>query len=166
MQSWGLTATVHPLASMSQEVAIICLTQHHPADSFQAVQGVLALSAEERGRSRYRCQTEDGIELLLNLPRGTSLKEGDLLTTESADWWVRVQAKAEPVLKVQANSPLDLLRATYHLGNRHVPLEVTATALKLSPDPVLREMLEHLGATVTEAIEPFYPEMGAYHHAH
>jgi urease accessory protein len=152
---------------MSQETAIIVtLTQRKAINPAQVVQGVIVLSAEERLRSRYRCQTQDGTELLLSLPRGTVLTEGDLLTTETSEWWVKVQAKAEPVLKVEANSPLDLLRATYHLGNRHVPLEVTSTALKLSPDPVLKEMLEHLGATVTEAIEPFYPEMGAYHHAH
>jgi urease accessory protein len=151
---------------MSQETTIVTLTQHQGMNAAQAVQGVVVLSAEERLRSRYRCQTQDGTALLLSLPRGTVLHEGDLLATETSDWWVRVQAKAEPVLKVEANSPLDLLRATYHLGNRHVPLEVTATALKLSPDPVLKEMLEHLGATVTEAVEPFYPEMGAYHHLH
>lgn len=151
---------------MSQETIVITLTQRQVLDPAQAVQGVVVLSAEERLRSRYRCQTQDGTELLLSLPRGTVLHEGDLLTTEALDWCVQVQAKAEPILKVEAKSPLDLLRATYHLGNRHVPLEVTATALKLSPDPVLKEMLEHLGATVTETIEPFYPEMGAYHHAH
>jgi urease accessory protein len=79
---------------------------------------------------------------------------------------VRVQAKAELVLRVETQSALDLLRVAYHLGNRHVALEITPTALKLSHDPVLREMLEHLGATVTEAMEPFYPETGAYHYAH
>jgi urease accessory protein len=151
---------------MSQEAIIVTLTQRQALNATQIVQSTVALSAEERMRSRYRCQTQDGIELLLSLPRGTVLHGGDLLTTETSDWWVRVQAKAEPVLKVEANNPLDLLRATYHLGNRHVPLEVTATTLKLSPDPVLKEMLEHLGATVIEAVEPFYPEMGAYHHAH
>jgi urease accessory protein len=151
---------------MSQETAVVTLTQHQSTNPAQVVQGIVVLSAEERLRSRHRCQTQDGTELLLSLPRGTVLHEGDLMATQRLDWWVRVEAKAEPVLKVEAQSPLDLLRATYHLGNRHVPLEVTATTLKLSPDPVLKEMLEHLGATVTEAVEPFYPEMGAYHHAH
>jgi urease accessory protein len=162
----GLAATVRYEPVMSQETAVIALTQRQSTPSEQTVQGVVALSAEERLRSRYRCQTEDGIELLLSLPRGTVLQEGDLLTTEAADWRVRVQAKAEPVLRVETQSALDLLRMAYHLGNRHVPLEVTPTVLKLSPDPVLREMLEHLGATVTESLEPFYPETGAYHPAH
>ncbi len=151
---------------MSQDTAIIALTQRQSTHPELVAQGVVVLSAEERLRSRYRCQTEDGIALLLNLPRGTVLQAGDLLTTAAGDWRVRVQAKAEPVLRVETASRLDLLRVAYHLGNRHVALEITPTALKLSPDPVLREMLEHLGATVTEATEPFYPETGAYHHAH
>lgn len=154
------------MTAMSQETTAITLTQRCPTNAQQVVQAVVALSAEERLRSRYLCQTENGIALLLSLPRGTVLNDGDLLTTAAADWWVRVQAKAEPILKVEAPSPLDLLKATYHLGNRHVPLEVTETALKLSPDPILKEMLEHLGATVTELVEPFYPEMGAYFHSH
>jgi urease accessory protein len=151
---------------MSQETTIIALTQRQSTHPKSVAQGVLVLSAEERLRSRYRCQTEDGIELLLSLPRGTVLQEGDLLTTAAGDWQVRVQAKAELVLRVETQSALDLLRVAYHLGNRHVALEITPTALKLSHDPVLREMLEHLGATVTEAMEPFYPETGAYHYAH
>lgn len=151
---------------MHQETVIIPLTQRQPANAEQGVQSTLILSAEERQRSRYLCQATSGEELLLSLPRGTILAEGDLLTTTLEDWWVRVQAKAEPVLLVQANNPLDLLRAAYHLGNRHVPLELTLQTLKLSPDPVLREMLEHLGLTVCEGLEPFSPELGAYGHHH
>lgn len=67
------------------------------------------------------------------------------------------------MFRVTADRPLALLKAAYHLGNRHVPLEVTAQVLKLTPDPVLREMLAHLeGVRVVEAVEPFYPELGAY----
>jgi urease accessory protein len=75
-------------------------------------------------------------------------------------------AKPEPVLTATAQNPLDLLRAAYHLGNRHIPLEIAATHLRLSPDPVLKSMLEHLGMEVREEISPFYPEMGAYGHHH
>lgn len=59
-----------------------------------------------------------------------------------------------------------LLRAAYHLGNRHVPLEIGATYLRLSPDPVLRTMLEQLGMNVLEAVLPFQPELGAYGHSY
>jgi urease accessory protein len=151
---------------MHQDTVVITLTQRRPASAAQIVQSTLILSAEERQRSRYRCQASTGAELLLSLPRGTVLTDGDLLTTDLKDWWVRVEAKAEPVLLVQANNPLDLLRAAYHLGNRHVPLQIMPQTIKLSTDPVLREMLEHLGLYVSEGIEPFSPEAGAYGHHH
>jgi urease accessory protein len=151
---------------MNQGTAIATLTQRKPANSEQAVQDFLVLSAEERQRSRFRGQTESGVTVLLNLPRGLALAEGDLLTNEAEDWWVRVRAKVEKVLKVEAQSALDLTRAAYHLGNRHVPLEVGTHALKLSPDSVLQDMLVHLGLTVTEVLEPFHPEAGAYGHTH
>ncbi len=151
---------------MHQETAVIILTQQQPAGAEQMVQSTLVLSAEERQRSRYLCQSSTGETLLLSLPRGTVLADGDCLITDLGDWRVRVRAKAEPVLIVQASYPLDLMRAAYHLGNRHVPLELTSHTLKLSADPVLREMLEHLGLTVSEGLEPFSPEAGAYGHHH
>jgi urease accessory protein len=151
---------------MIQETAIATLTQRKPGNLEQVVQDTLVLSAEDRQRSRFRGQTEAGAIVLLNLPRGLVLREGDLLTNEAEDWWVKVRAKAEKVLKVEAQTSLDLMRAAYHLGNRHVPLEVGPHALKLSPDSVLQDMLVHLGLTVTEALEPFYPETGAYGHHH
>jgi urease accessory protein len=151
---------------MTQDAAIATLTQRHPGNLQQSVQGVLVLSAEERRRSRYFCQTDLGDAVLLNLSRGMVLANGDLLSNEALDWWVRVQAKAEPVLRVEAPTPLGLLRAAYHLGNRHVPLELTPQDLKLAPDPVLQDMLEHLGMTVTEVLDTFHPEVGAYSHHH
>lgn len=151
---------------MHQETAVITLTQRRRAGAEQKVQSTLILSAEERQRSRYLCQSSTGEVLLLSLPRGTVLADGDCLTTALGDYWVRIQAKAEPVLLVQASNSLNLMRAAYHLGNRHVPLELTPQTLKLSADPVLREMLEHLGLTVREGLEPFNPEAGAYGHSH
>ena len=124
----------------------------------------LPLTAEERTRSRHHFQTETGQDIYLQLPRGTVLHHQDLLTTHEGKTIVQVIAKPEPVLTVTAHMPLDLLRAAYHLGNRHVPLEVAIEYLRLAPDPVLKAMLEQLGLQVTEAILPFQPEMGAYGH--
>ena len=126
----------------------------------------LALTASERTRSRHRLSTADGQVLYLCLPRGTVLRHGDLLQAEKDRSLVRIAAKPEPVLTVTAQTPLLLLRAAYHLGNRHVPLEIAATYLRLSPDPVLRTMLEQLGIDVLEAVLPFQPELGAYGHSH
>lgn len=126
----------------------------------------LALTAEERQRSRHPFETLEGQVIYLQLPRGTVLRDGDVLQSQASDCWVRIAAKPEPVLTVTAPTSLALLQAAYHLGNRHVPLEITATHLRLSPDPVLRELLEHRGLQILEEIVPFQPETGAYGHAH
>jgi urease accessory protein len=123
----------------------------------------LSLTAEERTRSRYRLTTPEGEEIGLHLPRGTVLQEGDLLTSEDGKTIVRIVARSEPTILVTATHSLDLLRAAYHLGNRHVPLEITPNYLHLSPDPVLESMLIKLGLVIREEIAPFHPEIGAYH---
>lgn len=126
----------------------------------------LCLTAEERTRSRHYFETEAGQGLYLRLPRGTVLRHGDVLQSAETNTLVGIQAKPEPVLTVTATTALDLVRAAYHLGNRHVPLEVTATYLRLSPDPVLKTMLHQMGLQVTEEVAAFEPEAGAYGHTH
>lgn len=122
----------------------------------------LALTAEERTRSRYRFDLSDGEPILLRLPRGTVLKHLDYLQTDT-ETIIQILAKPEPTLTAIAPNPLLLLQAAYHLGNRHVPVEITPDYLRLAPDPVLEEMLRHLGLEVHSAIAPFQPEAGAYH---
>jgi urease accessory protein len=121
----------------------------------------LLLTAEDRTRSRHRFETTSGQAIFLQLPRGTVLQDRDWLRSPDGAT-VQVIAKPEPVLTVTAHSPLHLLQAAYHLGNRHVPLEITANYLRLSPDSVLQEMLVHRGLTVQAEIQPFQPERGAY----
>lgn len=127
----------------------------------------LVLTAAERRFSHRIYTTVEAIEVKLDLPRGTVLKPGAGLTDADQTTWVKVVAQAEPVLTVSSPEPLQLLRAAYHLGNRHVPLQVTAVWLRLEPDPVLEHLLvEHLGLSVTAEIATFEPELGAYHHGH
>ncbi|HBE16160.1 MAG TPA: urease accessory protein UreE [Cyanobacteria bacterium UBA11149] len=126
----------------------------------------LSLTASERTRTRHRFETHDGESLYLRLPRGTILQDGDLLRSQIGDIVIRIAAKPEAVLTVTTQKHLDLLRAAYHLGNRHVPLEITPNYLRLSPDPVLQGMLEQLGVDIKSEILPFHPEIGAYRHSH
>jgi urease accessory protein len=126
---------------------------------------ILSLKAEERSRSRFLFQADDGQEIYLNLPRGTALKDGDWLESEDGKF-VEIQAKPEPVLTVTTSESLALLQAAYHLGNRHVPLEICSSYLRLSPDPVLQDLLEHRGLDVKSETVPFQPESGAYGHSH
>ncbi|HEY9295683.1 MAG TPA: urease accessory protein UreE, partial [Phormidium sp.] len=118
---------------------MLTLTQRLPANPNAVVSYTLSLTADERTRSNYRFQAEDGQALLLRLPRGTMLRDRDLLQSENGIL-VRVVAKPEPVLTVTAKNPLELLRAAYHLGNRHVALEITPIYLRLSADSVLQAM--------------------------
>jgi urease accessory protein len=145
---------------------MIVLTQIIAHNSADPVDYTLALTAEERTRSRLRYESEEGEMLQLQLTRGTVLHDGDLLATELGDKFVKVIAKPESIITVTAHSELDLLRAAYHLGNRHVPLEVKPEYLRLSPDPVLEDMLHHLGLKITQETAPFQPESGAYGHSH
>lgn len=149
----------------TRALVMLTLTQRLPANPGAIVMLTLALTAEERSRSRYRLETPE-LSVSLQLPRGTVLRDGDLLQPANSEQFVRVVAKPEPVYTVSGKTPLDLLRAAYHLGNRHVPLEITPTYLKLAPDPVLHSMLEQLGVEVRQEVSPFQPEAGAYGHSH
>ena len=116
-------------------------------------------------RSRFLFQSDEGQEVYLSLPRGTTLRDGDWLESDRGEF-LKIQAKPEPVLTATTPALLELLQAAYHLGNRHIPLEITDTYLRLSPDPVLKDLLEHRGLKITSETVPFQPESGAYGHAH
>jgi urease accessory protein len=125
----------------------------------------LSLTAEERTRTRHRFDVAEEQTLFFRLPRGIFLQDGDFLEAEGGEL-IEILAKPEPVLTVLADNSLTLLRVAYHLGNRHVPVEITPDYLHLKPDSVLAEMLIHLGVEVKEEIKPFQPEAGAYGHHH
>ncbi|MDV2996682.1 MAG: Urease accessory protein UreE [Chroococcidiopsis sp. SAG 2025] len=143
---------------------MLTITDRLPAINSAVNAFTLVLTAEERTKSRHRFETEEGETVFLRLPRGTVLRDGDMLRSDNGEYLILVKAKSELVLTVTAATSLDLLRAAYHLGNRHVPLEIGTTYLRLSPDPVLQAMLEHLGVMVVEENAPFQPEVGAYGH--
>jgi urease accessory protein len=145
---------------------MLTFTQRQPPNTNAIVNITLSLTAEERTRSRHKFILADGQEIFLRLARGTVLHDSDILTNETESIYMRIIAKPEPVLTVLAEIPL-LLRAAYHLGNRHVPVEITSTYLRLSPDAVLAAMLIQLGLEIKEEILPFQPELGAYgNHSH
>ncbi len=140
------------------------LTQIKPPNGDILVNLTLALTAEERKRSRHRFETIEGQTVYLHLPRGTVLQDGDLLHDEDKNTLVRVSAKLEQVLTVTTANSLELLKAAYHLGNRHVPVEISAHYLRLAPDLVLQKMLEGLHFEIISELQPFNPEQGAYQH--
>ena len=131
------------------------------------------LDWDVRQKSRFDAIDSQGRQLGVFLPRGTAVRGGDVLVAEDGSM-VRVIAAPQPVLVITHcsahGSPFDLLRAAYHLGNRHVPIELKPDHLKIEPDHVLADMLRSMHLIVREAQEGFEPEGGAYaaagHHGH
>jgi urease accessory protein len=123
------------------------------------------LPFELRQKSRLRVKLTSGQEAALFLTRGIILRGGDLL--KSVDGFVvQVVAAQEPVYNVIAATQRDLICAAYHLGNRHVPLQIGDGWLRLEQDYVLKDMLIGLGMQVAETMAPFEPEAGAYGGGH
>lgn len=144
---------------------MLVLTHCFSAGEDRPADFTLSLTADERTRSRHYFETSSGQGLYLRLPRGTVLNQGDVLRSDDGQTLVQILAKPEPVMTATAKTAIDLLRAAYHLGNRHVPLEVKETYLRFAPDPVLQSMLQQMGLQVIEEVLPFSPEAGAYGHS-
>jgi urease accessory protein len=128
----------------------------------------------QRQKSRFDATDSAGRLLGVFLPRGSVVRGGDVLVAEDGSM-ISVQASAQPVMVVRAcpqhGQPIDLARAAYHLGNRHVSVEIREDHLKIEPDHVLGEMLERMHLIVTNEAAAFEPEGGAYaaapgHHGH
>jgi urease accessory protein len=139
-----------------------------PNDAYGVkVLGTLRLPFDQRTRSRQRATLVSGEEVAITLPRGEVLRGGDWVVASDGRV-IEVVAEIERLLHVECGDPEHLARAAYHLGNRHVPVQVGAGWLRLAADHVLEEMLKGLGARVSSLDAPFEPEAGAYgaHHRH
>ncbi|MHB8455705.1 MAG: urease accessory protein UreE [Acidiferrobacterales bacterium] len=122
----------------------------------------LVLPFELRCKSRLRTSTAAGLDLALLLPRGTVLRHGDRLRAANG-LIIEVQAAPEPVTTAQSDETTIFARACYHLGNRHVPLQVGTGWLRYLADHVLDRMVAELGLVVVHEQAQFEPESGAYH---
>ena len=123
------------------------------------------LDWDVRQKSRFDATDSQGRRIGVFLPRGTAVRGGDVLVAEDGSL-IKVVAAPQPVLVIthctQHGTPFDLTRAAYHLGNRHVPIELQPDHLKIEPDHVLAAMLRSMHLIVREADEAFEPENGAY----
>ena len=135
----------------------------------------LSLDWGVRQKSRFDAESSDGRRVGVFLPRGTVVRGGDVLLTQDGSL-LRVVAAPQAVLRVTActdhhhghthDRAFDLMRAAYHLGNRHVPIEIKPDHLKIEPDHVLANLLHAMHLTVAEVHEPFEPEGGVYAAGH
>jgi urease accessory protein len=123
------------------------------------------LDWDVRQKSRFDAIDSTGRSLGIFLPRGTLVRGGDVLVAEDGSM-IRMVAAPQPVLLItpcaQHGSPFDLTRAAYHLGNRHVQIELAPDHLQIEPDHVLADMLRAMHLTVVETVAAFEPEGGAY----
>jgi len=129
------------------------------------VKGQLKLAFDARQKSRLRTHLASGEEVALMLPRGDILRNGDLVVASDGRV-IEVVAETEKVLHITCGTPQDITRAAYHLGNRHVPVQVGDGFLRIAADHVLEEMLQGLGASIEPLQAPFEPEAGAYGGGH
>ncbi len=130
--------------------------------------GVLRLPFDTRQKSRFRASLDDGREVGVFLERGQILRDGDGLRGDGGSA-IRVVAADESVSTVACDDPLTLARLCYHLGNRHVPLQIGPDFVRYRHDHVLDELVRTLGPEPVAGSAPFEPEAGAYgggHHHH
>jgi urease accessory protein len=125
----------------------------------------IELDWDVRQKSRFDATDSQGRQIGIFLPRGTAVRGGDVLVAEDGSL-IRVIAAPQPVLRITHctahGTPFDLTRAAYHLGNRHVPIELKPDHLKIEPDHVLADMLRAMHLIVVAVEEAFEPEGGAY----
>jgi urease accessory protein len=147
------------------------------AGSFHTSQAIdrVVLDADERHRRRIVLIGENGTKFLLDLDHAVALKEGDGLVLEDGSI-VTVAGKPEPLIEIEAKSPLDFVRLAWHLGNRHTQVEIVGDRMRIRRDHVLESMVAGLGGKLTAIEAPFAPEASAHaqgehsqhsdHHAH
>lgn len=136
--------------------------EHKQPAAAQPVDGTVTLDYDARQKSRQRLGLDDGREAALLLPPGTTLADGDLLRDAAGGVVVRVVAAAESLSVVRCADRRLLNRICYHLGNRHVALEIGADAVAYRHDHVLDAMVAGLGVAVVRSAAAFRPEPGAY----
>lgn len=142
-----------------------------PAGTWDASRevGRVAIDFDHRHRRRILLRTEQGREVLLDLPQAVRLRHGDGLALD-AGGVVRVCAKPEKLHEIHGHDEGEMVRIAWHLGNRHLPVQLLGGRIRIRADHVIKEMVEGLGGHVDEIEAPFDPEPGAYagghHHRH
>ena len=145
-------------------------TVRKPAVKAEKLVDSVSLDHEGRHRRRIQLTGDKGTAFFLDLEKATVLNDGDALKLDDGSL-ILVKAALQKLVEIRTDNPARLMKAAWHIGNRHTPAEVTADALYIEEDHVLVEMLRGLGCAVTVVERPFQPERGAYdqgghHHGH
>jgi urease accessory protein len=125
----------------------------------------LTLAHDERRLRRKLLALPRGGEAMVDFPEPVTLNHGDLLELEDGRF-VRIEAADEPVYEIRGRDGAHIARLAWHIGNRHLPAQIEKNRILIARDRIIRDMLVGLGATVTETVDHFSPEHGAYAHDH
>src|SRR5882757_8644319 len=158
----GIRSSVTARSRHCEHFRMIRATQVRPQHRWtQAPADTVVLDFDGRHRRRMAMTGTRGLEFLLDLEHATVLRGGDALVLEDGRL-VEVVAAPEPLIEIRGSDPQHLVRVAWHLGNRHLPTQITARGLRIRRDHVIEAMVKGLGARVIEIEAPFDPEGGAY----
>ena len=124
----------------------------------------LTLSSDERRILRGKRLTDCDKEIILQLPRNGKLNDGDILSTNKSNFYVEIIAKKENLIEISSNSKIELIKTAYHLGNRHVEVEIGKDILLTKSDYVIENMLKNFNVDILNIQKKFFPERGAHNH--
>ena len=124
----------------------------------------LTLSSDERRILRGKRLTDCNQEIILQLPRKYKLNDGDILSTNESNYYVEIIARTEDLIEISSDSKIELIRTAYHLGNRHVEIEIKEDILLTKSDYVIENMLLNFKVNLKNTKEKFFPERGAHNH--
>ena len=124
----------------------------------------LTLSSDERRILRGKRLTDCEQEIILQLPREGKLNDGDILSTNVSNFYVEIIAKTENLIEISSNSKIELIKTAYHLGNRHVEVEIEEDILLTKSDYLIENMLKNFNVTIVNSQKKFFPERGAHSH--
>ncbi len=124
----------------------------------------LTLSSDERKILRGKRLTDCAQEIILQLPRKDKLNDGDILLTNHSNFYVEIIAKKEDLIEIKSNSKIELIKTAYHLGNRHVEVEIEEGILLTKSDYVIKNMLLNFKVDLKNTKKKFFPERGAHSH--
>ena len=124
----------------------------------------LTLSSDERRILRGKKLTDCSQEIILQLPRNGKMKDGDILSTNQSNFYVEIIAKKENLIEISSKSKIELIKTAYHLGNRHVEVEIEEDIILTKSDYVIEKMLKNFNVDTVNTQKKFSPERGAHSH--
>jgi len=124
----------------------------------------LSLNSDERRILRGKRFTDCDQEIILQLPREGKLNDGDILSTNESNFYIEIIAKIENLIEISSNSKIELIKTAYHLGNRHVEVEIHEDILLTKRNNVIENMLKNFNVHILNIQKKFFPEKGAHNH--